>query len=171
MRERINFDRAWDFYRGDINLSLPREKWIVYREAKTERALRGPASRGYDTSGEGWRRVDLPHDYVIEEEVSRDGNEGLGFYPYRNAWYVKKFRLSHSDADKRLTIFFEGVATHATVYLNGCLLKHNFCGYTEFEVDITDVADLEGENTLSVYVSTEQHEGWWYEGGGIYRNV
>ena len=171
MRERINFDRAWDFYRGDINLSLPREKWIVYREAKTERALRGPASRGYDTSGEGWRRVDLPHDYVIEEEVSRDGNEGLGFYPYRNAWYVKKFRLSHSDADKRLTLFFEGVATHATVYLNGCLLKHNFCGYTEFEVDITDVADLEGENTLSVYVSTEQHEGWWYEGGGIYRHV
>ena len=26
-------------------------------------------------------------------------------------------------------------------------------------------------NTLSVYVNTENHEGWWYEGGGIYRPV
>ena len=24
---------------------------------------------------------------------------------------------------------------------------------------------------LSVYVNTEEHEGWWYEGGGIYRHV
>lgn len=72
---------------------------------------------------------------------------------------------------KRLTLFFEGVAVHATVYLNGCLMKHNFCGYTSFEVDITDYAEFERENTLAVYVNTDEHEGWWYEGGGIYRSV
>ena len=60
---------------------------------------------------------------------------------------------------------------HATVYLNGCLMKHNFCGYTSFEVDITDYAEFERENTLAVYVNTDEHEGWWYEGGGIYRSV
>lgn len=27
------------------------------------------------------------------------------------------------------------------------------------------------DNVLAVYVNTEEHEGWWYEGGGIYRGV
>ena len=174
MREIINFDRGWMFHKGDIKPHLDSAKAIVYYEAKTERALRGPASRNYDTSwtaSEQWTCVDLPHDYVIEETPRRENNEGLGFFDYHNAWYIKKFKLNDEDKKKRITLLFEGVATHATVYLNGCLMKRNFTGYSEFEVDITDVCDFENENTLSVYVSTEQHEGWWYEGGGIYRHV
>ena len=174
MREKISLDKGWRFHKGDIQAELSTAKAIVYDEAKTERALRGPASKNYNTSStatERWEKVDLPHDYVIHETPTPEGNEGLGFYPYHNAWYVRKFRLSEEDKSKRLALFFEGVATHATVYVNGCLMKRNYCGYTEFEVDITDVAEFEAENTVSVYVSTEQHEGWWYEGGGIYRHV
>ena len=174
MREKINFDKNWMFHKGDVKTILATEKKIVYDEAKTERELRGPASRNYNTSStaaERWKKVDLPHDYVIHEVPSQEENEGRGFFPYRNAWYVKKFQLSEEDKNKRITLFFEGVATHATVYVNGCLMKHNYCGYTEFEVDITDIADFGAENTVSVYVSTEHHEGWWYEGGGIYRHV
>lgn len=174
MREKINFDQNWMFHKGDVKTILATQKAIVYREAKAERALRGPASRNYNTSStaaEHWEKVDLPHDYVIHEVPSREENEGLGFFSYCNAWYVKKFQLSEEDKNKRIILFFEGVATHATVYVNGCLMKHNYCGYTEFEVDITDVADFGAENTVSVYVSTEHHEGWWYEGGGIYRHV
>ena len=63
------------------------------------------------------------------------------------------------------------MATHATVYLNGCLIKHNFCGYTTFEADITDYVQTEGQNVLAVYVDASSHEGWWYEGAGIYRHV
>ena len=50
-------------------------------------------------------------------------------------------------------------------------MKHSFTGYTPFEVDITDVCEFDAENTVAVYVNTEEHEGWWYEGGGIYRHV
>ena len=174
MREKISFDKKWMFHKGDVETLLPTSNAIVVREAKTERVHRGPASRNYNTSctsAEHWEEVDLPHDYVIHETPSQEGNAGLGFFPYHNAWYVKKFQLSKEDKNKRITLFFEGVATHATVYVNGCLMKHNFCGYTEFEVDITDIADFEEENTVAVYVNTEQHEGWWYEGGGIYRHV
>ena len=174
MREKTSLNKNWMFHKGDITPVLSTQKAIVYDEAKTERALRGPASRNYDTtsrSTDQWRRVDLPHDYVIEETPSLEGNEGLGFYPYHNAWYIKKFKLTSEDKNKRLTLFFEGIATYATIYVNGCLMKRNFSGYTEFEVDITDVVDFDTENTLSVYVNTEQHESWWYEGGGIYRHV
>ena len=174
MREKLSFDKGWRFHKGDLHFDTPINKNSVYFGVKTERALIGPASVGYNTgeyATETWKTVDLPHDYVIEGEVSDKYNEALGFFPYENAWYVKKFTLDPADKNKRITIIFDGVATYATVYLNGCLMKRNFSGYTTFEVDITDIVKFGEENTLSVYVNTENHEGWWYEGGGIYRHV
>ncbi len=175
MREKICFDRDWMFHKGDLDTVFPTNgKDAAYLSAKTERMLWGPASQKYDTGAlnpEKWKKVDLPHDYVIEELPSEEYSCAFGFVPHHNAWYIKKFRLEECDKNRRITLLFEGVATHATVYLNGCLLKHNFCGYNSFEVDLSDVVKYNTENTLSVYVNTQHHEGWWYEGGGIYRHV
>ena len=182
MREEIDFDRDWYFHKGDLKQEFPTNKGYAYISAKTERYHMGPASKDYVISAdsyhlntehksERWEKVNLPHDYVIEGIPDRKYNNALGFLPYDNAWYVKKFTLSEDDRNRRITLLFEGVAVHATVYVNGCLMKHNFCGYTTFPVDITDVVKYGAENRLAVYVSTEHHEGWWYEGGGIYRHV
>ncbi|MGN1473883.1 MAG: glycoside hydrolase family 2 TIM barrel-domain containing protein [Eubacteriales bacterium] len=174
MREKICLDRGWMFHRGDLERDFPSNKTATYRSAKTERALWGPASRNYPTgpyASEPWTKVDLPHDYVIEELPDQKYNEALGFVPYGNAWYIKKIHFEETDKNRRILLYFEGVASQATVYVNGCLMKHNFCGYTGFEIDITDVVRYGEDNTVSVYVSTQQHEGWWYEGGGIYRHV
>ena len=186
MREKILFNNDWNFHRGDIKQDYPRIKAMAYRSAKTERYLMGPASQNYMIPGvsvlkgskaefksEYWEKITLPHDYMAGDEPDSKYNEALGFCNYDNAWYLKRFTLSEDDRNKRLTLLFDGVATHATVMLNGCLLKHNFCGYTPFEVDITDMAKFGDTETnfLAVYVSTEEHEGWWYEGAGIYRNV
>ncbi|MBQ9759756.1 MAG: DUF4982 domain-containing protein [Clostridia bacterium] len=184
MREILNFDKEWYFHRGDLKQPMPQYKSIAYISAKTERYHYGPASKDYhfvidrykndmEHKSERWDKVDLPHDYVIDGIPDEHENCALGFFHYDNAWYIKYFTLEdEADRDRRITLLFEGVATHATVYLNGCLTKHNFCGYNTFEVDITDLVKFDGEkNVLSVYVNTEEHEGWWYEGGGIYRHV
>ena len=183
MREILNFDKEWFFHRGDIKQEFPAYKGIAYISAKTERYHYGPASKDYvfvvdktkngiEHKSERWENVELPHDYVIDGIPDKKYNCALGFLPYDNAWYIKYFTLEDADMDRRITLLFEGVATHATIYLNGCLMKHNFCGYNSFEVDITDMVKFGGErNVLSVYVKTEEHEGWWYEGGGIYRHV
>ncbi len=182
MREKLNFDKGWMFHRGDIEYEYPSYKGFSYISAKTERVHIGPASRYYIPDpdsyeldrlqmAETWKQVNLPHDYIIEGVPQEQYNNALGFFKYDNAWYVKRFRTQPGDETKRLTLLFEGVATHATVYLNGCILKHNFCGYTSFQVDITDVVSFTEENHLAVYVDTSSHEGWWYEGGGIYRHV
>ena len=114
----------------------------------------------------------MPHDYIILQKPTQNNNRGLGYFKYENAWYRKEFNLNENDKNKRLTLVFEGVATHCEIYLNGCVVKRNFCGYNTFEVDITDFAKFGDEkNILAVYVKTESHEGWWYEGGGIYRHV
>lgn len=182
MREEILFNEEWLFHRGDIIIETPREKGPLYMNAKTERMKWGPACKDYhaavddfsfdnEIKSELWERVTLPHDYVIEQEPQKCENNALGYFKYENAWYRKEFFIDGSDKGKRITILFEGVATNATVYLNGCLMKHNFCGYTSFEVDISDMVKFNEKNVIAVYVSTDNHEGWWYEGGGIYRNV
>jgi len=177
MREILNFDAGWKFRIGDEALPECMLKGPVYLEAKTEGRLRGFAWRGYGKNHEyeydGWKTVNLPHDYIIEQEPTENHNNTNGYFDYKNAWYRKHFKLDEADEGKRILLWFEGIATHATVYLNGCLMYHNFCGYTSFEVDITDVVRFGGEeNVLAVYVNTtDKHEGWWYSGGGIYRHV
>ncbi len=182
MREVIDFDRDWLFHRGDIDGGLPAYKGIAYMSAKTERRRIGPAGRFYNDNPdcyaadaeftrETWERVDLPHDYLIGDVPDKRYNPALGFFRYDNGWYRKKFTLPETDAGRRITLLFEGVATHATVYLNGCLIKRSFGGYVPFEVDLSDYVKFGEPNVLAVYAEASEHEGWWYEGAGIYRHV
>ncbi|MBR2042967.1 MAG: DUF4982 domain-containing protein [Clostridia bacterium] len=184
MREVTKINSGWLFCEGDLKVDRPYTKGPVYSQSKTERKLQGPASYNHNDVPEGWgagtrelvsigwKRVDLPHDFIINKAPDENENNTTGFFKYTNGWYRKHFKLNEEDMDKRISIIFDGVATHATVYLNGCLMKHNFCGYTTFEVDITDNCYFgEKENVLAVYVNTEEYEGWWYQGGGIYRDV
>jgi beta-galactosidase/beta-glucuronidase len=65
------------------------------------------------------------------------------------------------------------VATHCTVYFNGTAVHHNWSGYASFQIDVTPMARYGDDaiNTISVRVDAEDTEGWWYEGGGIYRHT
>ena len=181
MRETLNFNKDWLFHEGDIFVEAPRSKGLIYQQAKTERHLIGPASVAYpdgvDSYGgsrataEYWEKVTLPHDYVIAQTPNEKNNNTLGYFEYNNAWYRKHFTLDAACEGKRVALFFEGAAVHCTIYVNGCHMLDNRCGYTSFEVDITDVARFGQENVVAVYVNAQEHEGWWYEGAGIYRDV
>ncbi len=183
MRQKILFDDNWIFHPGEVDNRTPVDKGPIYMQSKTETMLWGPASINYigtydtyrtdrEVSLDPWYPVTLPHDYIIGQTPDPKQNNTLGFFKYENAWYRKEFYLDDADKDKRLTLLFEAVATYATVFVNGIIMKHNFCGYNSFEVDITDVVKFGGQkNVLAVYVETTHHEGWWYEGAGIYRHV
>ena len=182
MREKINFDKEWLFHKGDIKQEYPAYKGFSYLSAKTERMHIGPASIFYNDDpdcynnnvlmvSDKWERVDLPHDFIVGGIPDSKYNNALGFFKAENGWYRKRFTLPESDRGRRIVLHFEGVCNQATIYLNSCLMKRNFTGYAPFDVDITDMVKFGEENILAVYVNTEQPEGWWYEGGGIYRHV
>ena len=182
MRERICLDKNWLFHLGEIEVPEAKLKSPMYIEAKTERKRTGPAARDYidgaehyGTTGlishETWRKVDLPHDYIITQEPKQENNDTLGYFKYENAWYRRHFKADRPDAERRAVLYFEGVAVHSTVYLNGCRMMHNHCGYNSFEVDITDMLEYGRDNVIAVHIETDEHEGWWYEGAGIYRHV
>ena len=118
-----------------------------------------------------WRQVQLPHDYIVEGRYSPAADGGHGFLPVYPAWYRRRFTLPAWARDKSVWLYFEGVFRDARIYLNGQPLGRHPGGYTSFHVDITAHANYGGSNVLAVYVNPCDFEGWWYEGGGIYRPV
>ena len=184
MHSEILLNDKWYFHRGDIEIEKPYWKGPVYTQSKTERKLNGPAAYAYEDapdqyaftkSGllnhEEWREVTIPHDYIVDQDLSERENSAMGYLPYQNAWYRKHFQMPEGMHDKRVMLRFDGIAGVSTVYLNGCLMYHNFSRYNTFEINISDYVFYEKENVIAVYVNTEEFEGWWYQGGGIYRDV
>lgn len=182
MRKKIRLHEDWLFHKGDIPIPRPTDKGPVYAQSKTERKLIGPAAYHYydrpDSYGEdgeirseGWIRVNLPHDYIIDQDNVPSENNALGYLHYDNAWYRKRFFMDEGARGKRVTLEFDGIAGQSTIYLNGCRMRHNYSSYNSFEVDISDNIYVGRENVLAIYVNTEEFEGWWYQGGGIYRDV
>ena len=182
MRLQISLNDRWRFHKGDITYPTPIDKGPVYAQSKTERKKIGPASYYYydvpdgyigerELRNDGWVYIDLPHDYIINQDNDKNENNALGYFHYDNAWYRRHFMLEETYRDKRILLRFDGIAGKSTIYLNGCLMYHNFSAYNTFEVDITDYVYFDKENIIAVYVNTEEFEGWWYQGGGIYRDV
>ena len=115
--------------------------------------------------------VHLPHDFVIEQPYNRLATPSHGLLPVPTAWYRKTFTLPESDKGKDLWIDFDGIFRDATIYLNGEKLGEHPSGYAGFRYDITKESHYGGANVLAVHVNPRDFEGWWYEGGGIYRHV
>jgi len=118
-----------------------------------------------------WRTVDVPHDYVLEGKFTPDADMWHGFLPVQPAWYRRTFTVPVGYRGKSVWVEFEGVFRDSVAYLNGHLLGEHQSGYTGFSYDIGKFANYGGKNVLSVYVDPRHFEGWWYEGGGIYRHV
>ena len=171
--------KRWLFRKGDYASDNPVDKNYYYMAAKTEECRTGPAYSGFyadenplaenrDRNFDNWKYVEVPHDYLSDAPIDPDQPGTLGMVERTNAWYIHDFTLTDEDSSKRICLFFEGIAVQAKVYLNGCLLKCSQTAYVPFEVDITDFVNF-GKNHLAVYCDTGFSEGWWYQGGGIYR--
>jgi beta-galactosidase len=128
-----------------------------------------------------WRSVDVPHDYVVEGKfVPEDptANKGgrpdwfwlHGFLPVQPAVYRKELSIPASAKGKTLWLEFDGVCNNSRYWLNGKEVYIQYSGYTRARFDITKAVDFGGKNTLVVELDP-RYEGWWYEGGGIYRHA
>jgi beta-galactosidase len=179
MRERLLLDFGWKFTFGDA--SSP-EKDFGYGEV-TSFAKAGETCPGADPAfnDSAWRTIDLPHDWAVEQDfinVNDDGVMEHGYKPIGRqfskttiGWYRRTFIVPQSDSGKRILVHFDGVMRDCQVWFNANYLGNNLSGYSEFTYDLTDYINYGKKNVLAVRASTEQYEGWFYEGAGIYRHV
>lgn len=99
-----------------------------------------------DYSTEDWLKVEVPHnwdDYGGYRRLRHGNRHGY-------AWYRKSFRVEQAKKDKQYFLWFEGVGSYATVWLNGDSIGYHAGGRTSFTLDITKSIKLEGENVLAV---------------------
>jgi len=120
-----------------------------------------------------WRTLDLPHDWSIEGQFSKDAptGGGGGYLPTGIGWYRKQFVLPKAARGKQVSIQFDGVYMNSEVWINNHYLGKRPNGYISFVYDITPWL-VPGKNTIAVKVDNSvQPNSRWYSGSGIYRNV
>ncbi len=124
---------------------------------------------------ESWTALDLPHDWSIEGNFSREhpAGTGGGALPGGIGWYLKTFTIPSHQKHKRIYIEFDGVYRNSEVYVNGNLVGKRPNGYISFQYEITRFLNYESEpNNIVVKVdNSRQPNSRWYSGSGIYRNV
>jgi beta-galactosidase len=150
-RQRTLLDANWLFHAGDISLS----NQVV--------------AAGY--ADQSWKCVQVPNDYILSGNYSPANDRGHGYLPYFVGWYRKHFSIPESDQGKILQLDFGGIFRDSEVWLNGHFLGKHESGYTPFYFDISKIAKVGSDNVIVVRVDPRKFEGWWYEGGGIYRHV
>src|SRR3569832_1542167 len=100
----VLFDNDWRFHRG---------------------GAQGAEQPDFDDSK--WRKLDLPHDWSIEDlantnsPFNRDALSQVngGFTTGGTSWYRKSFSVPSEQDAKRALIQFDGVYMNAEVWLNG----------------------------------------------------
>jgi beta-galactosidase len=167
-RARLSLDTGWRFHLGDVPFPRVTGHENSYRNAKAGVAW-GAAAPDFDDTT--WRVVDLPHDWVVEGPFDERENEAQGYRPRGVAWYRRTLQLDPAERGRHLEIDLDGIATHATVWFNGQLVERSWSGYTASYIDITPYAKYGELNAIAIRVDADAMEGWWYEGGGIYRHT
>ena len=141
------------------------------------------------TDDSSWRRVDVPHDFQIEQpwvapavgekadntDVAANIKSRLssrGFKEMGRAWY--RYHLTPADSlrGRRLLLDFGGIMYVGDVYLNGEQIGGTDYGYVGFEIDVTSKLRLGQENVIAVLADTrDPNNSRWYTGGGLFRDV
>jgi len=136
----------------------------------------GAASPGFDDRG--WRKINLPHDWAVEQPFSPKGSTshgskaiGRNFPDASVGWYRKTFVVPATDLGKHISLAFDGVFRNSVVWVNGHYLGTEPSGYNSFEYDISEYLNYGGNNVIAVRADATMEEGWFYEGAGIYRHV
>ena len=163
-RETLLMNYGWKFLKGDLKVN----HWGKYAKNGTYGTEPGIGLAFDDSS---WRTLDLPHDFTIEAFTSKNGNAGHGYFPTEIGNYRRKFTIPATDKGRRICVEFDGSYQATTVYCNNFIVGRSDSGYAPFQFDITELINYGGENVLMVCVENKLPEGWWYEGGGIYRSV
>lgn len=120
------------------------------------------------------RIVNLPHDYMLENDVMEDSPAGaaMGYYSAGVASYTKLLWIPEEWGNETVILYFDGIMMNAEIEVNGNVVGRSHYGYTPVKADLTNSLLYGKENRITVTVNPSmQPNSRWYTGAGIYRSV
>ncbi len=131
-----------------------------------------PEAQNFSFDDSKWRKLDLPHDWSIEGQLSPTLSSCTGYLPGGIGWYRKHLTISQDQKGEKQYLYFEGVYNRSEVFVNGNLVGKRPNGYISFLYDITPFVKYGADNVIAVRVDhSRSADSRWYTGSGIYRNV
>ena len=93
-----------------------------------------------------WQTVSVPHNWDDYGGVHRllHGNF------HGSAWYRHSFTVDAAERGRRVFLYFEGVGSYATVWVNGQPAGQHAGGRTTFTLDVTDFVHYGTTNVVAV---------------------
>lgn len=140
--------RKEETIRQDISLN---SAWKTVASDTIRQNYTGFDNDTYDDND--WKTVNVPHNWDTYHGYLRKVHGNRHGY----AWYRKHFRVRNEGQNKRYFLWFEGVGSYATVWLNGRQVGYHAGGRTTFTIDITDNIRLEEDNILAVRADHPAH--------------
>jgi hypothetical protein len=137
----FNTSSAQKNLRAKISLN---NNWRTVADGENKNAFDGFQSASFNDSE--WTTVNVPHNWDQYEGYRRMRHGNRHGY----AWYRKTFTVNPQPKHKRIFLFFEGVGSYATVWLNGKQVGYHAGGRTTFTIDVTDAVKFNGQNLLAV---------------------
>ncbi len=150
MARNINLNKGWHFCPGGLDV------------AKRMRGMYGD------------RVVNLPHDYMLENDVTKNAPAGTasGFYTAGVASYIKETEIPAEWEGEHIFLRFDGSMMNTTVEINGAKAALQHYGYAPFEADLTQLVYFGKMNRLVITCNPSmQPNSRWYSGAGIFRGV
>jgi beta-galactosidase len=127
--------------RGDFLLS----SWLSIANDSNQHAYDGFEDPSFNTAA--WQQVSVPHNWDAYEGYRRLHHGNRHGY----AWYRRTFTVARKEKNKRYFLWFEGVGSFATVWVNGKKAGAHAGGRTSFTIDVTDlITDNNQQNVLAV---------------------
>ena len=170
VRDKINFNYGWQFYKVD-NVKSNKDSNVktmydISRKDFSSQFLNEYISSGgiasqqiqkevekaisdfndeYPTiASKDWQAICLPHTANIEPlESGINQWEGV-------CYYRKSFLVPSQYIGKRISIEFEGAMQQSDIWINGKLISQHKGGYTPFSIDLTGVVSNNKSNEIIV---------------------
>ncbi|KAF2080014.1 malectin domain-containing carbohydrate-binding protein [Flavobacterium sharifuzzamanii] len=130
-RKEISLNSSWETVILD-NLPLKEEDFV--ENPKTD---------------SNWQKVSVPHNWDQYYGFRRTKHGNL----HGTAWYKKTLKLDKKDSSKQHFLYFEGVSSYATVWVNGKKVGEHKGGRTTFTLDITKAVSFDAANIILVKAS------------------
>jgi beta-galactosidase len=145
--------------RKEISLN---SNWLSITDEKNSNAYHGFQLANF--KDHQWKKVNVPHNWDQYEGYQRKLHGNKHGY----AWYRKTFKIDENSLKKKYFLYFEGVGSYATIWLNGKKVGYHAGGRTTFTLDVSTAIKLNNQaNLLAVRADhpAQIQDLPWVDGG------